>query len=78
MLTIIPKSIHIRVAGKVHLVFVTPTARKYTDIVYRMVSVLLIIMDTVLPRKESGPKVLNISRVIPVAAEDERGKYTTY
>lgn len=36
-----------------------------------MVSVLLIIMETVLPIDESGPKVLKMSSVIPVAAEEE-------
>ena len=36
-----------------------------------MVSVLLIIIDAAIPLKESGPKVLNMSRSIPVAAEEE-------
>lgn len=56
-----------------YLIFLIPTAPKYTVNMYKVVSVLPCIVDASLPIKESGPCVAINSEVTPKAAFPEMG-----
>ena len=57
--------------GKVYLVLSTLAAEKYTDMVYRIVSVEPIMIEVITPSRESGPKFLNSCKTNPVDADEE-------